>query len=220
MISGENQNFPKHPNFIFDPVSLLILDLLKFVWLVKTWCNEIHHQATDFLACQLPHSQPPAWVCWSFFNLFRLAPTPRRSAQLFLSFFFVGFHGLGDNKKNTSNILQSSFLGFVAKIFGQKSGDFFFNFFQTDRPEKERDEFMTYRILLSLELFARRLGRRSVSPEQSVLRRSVPGVCFLGWVLVLGMMVFLLVEFWDEFVPLFPFGFLSVGKKRIPELTW
>lgn len=39
-------------------------------------------------------------------------------------FFFVGFHGLGD-KKNTSNMLQSSFLGFVGFLWA-KIGGFFF----------------------------------------------------------------------------------------------
>ena len=110
-----------------------------------------------------------------------------------LNCFFLFFVRLGDKKITLPIFCRVVFLGFVAKIFGQKSGGcFFFHFFRTDRPEKERDEFMTYRILLSLELLARRLGRRSVSPEQSVLRPSVPGVCvcFLGWVLVVsGWMV-------------------------------
>ena len=86
-----------------------------------------------------------------------------------------------------SDICRVVFWDLWQKSLGKNRVDFvFFHFFRTDRPEKERDEFMTYRILLSLELFARRLGLRSVSPEQSVLRPSVPGVCvFFGWVLVL-----------------------------------
>ena len=121
-----------HPNRIFDPVSSLSwICWSSFDWF--TLCNLIHHpckisiwifKVTDFLAHQLPHSQPPAWVCWSCFNLFiSLSLTQRRSAQLFLLFFrwISRFRG----QKNTSNMLQSSFLGFVGFLWA-KIGGFFF----------------------------------------------------------------------------------------------
>ena len=94
--------------------------------------------------------------------------------------------------------------------------------FSSDRPTlKERDEFMTYRILLSLELFLRRLGRRSVSPEQSVLRPSVPGVYFFR--LGVGCWGMMGERSWLSFgMNLFSFflwGF-ECWEKRISELTW
>ena len=201
------------------PCFLLILDLLKFVWLVYfvQWDSSPMQK--------VPFKCLRSLISWH-------ANYPTASPQLecvdrvliclvfhplqedVLNCFFLFSRRISrfrGQKKTLPIFCRVVFLGFVAKIFGQKWGDFFFGPTEPEGTWWVHD--LPDLVITGAVCSTPRTPKR-FSGAECVTAFGARCLCFFGMVLVVGDEWWKkLVEFWDEFVQLFPFGFLNVGKK-------
>lgn len=210
-----------HPNIIFDPVSPLILDLLKFVWLVYLvqWdSSPMQKVPFKYLRSLIswhanyPTASPQLECVDRVLICLVFHPLQEEVLNCFF-FFFRRISRFRGQKKTLPIFCRVVFWDLWQKSLGKKSGDVFFG--PTD-PEGTWWVHDLPDLVITGAVSSTPRTPKRFSGAECVTAFGARCVFFSVGCWLLGNDGWKkLVEFWDEFVQLFPLGFWVLGKKDI-----